>query len=320
MEPVRIGVLGCADIARRRILPAMTACPDVDVVAVASRREAAAAETSERFGCLPVHGYAALLARPDIDAVYVPLPTALHARWTRAALDAGKHVLAEKPLTTEHALTQELTALARNTGLVLMENVMFVHHSQHAAVRRLVADGAIGELRSLHAAFAVPRLPAHDIRHRPELGGGALLDTGVYPLRAAVHHLGADLRVVGATLTSTAGHVVDTAGTALLTTREGVAAHLTFGIDHAYRSAYEIWGSEGRITVDQAFTPPADHEPAIRLERRSGTETVRLPPDDQVLRTIEAFAGAVRTGSDAAGVSVRQAVLLDEVRRRAVRY
>ncbi len=320
MEPVRIGVLGCADIARRRMLPAMTACR----TSTSSRSPAGGKRRRPKPRAVSDAGPCTVTRRfsnaADIDAVYVPLPAALHARWARAALDAGKHVLAEKPLTTDPGLTEELVALARSTGLVLMENVMFVHHSQHAAVRRLVADGAIGELRAVHAAFAVPRLPAHDIRHRPELGGGALLDTGVYPLRAALHHLGEDLRVVGATLTSAAGHAVDTAGTALLTTPEGVAAQLSFGIDHAYRSAYEIWGSEGRITVDRAFTPPAGHVPGVRLERRAGTEQVRLAPDDQVLRTVEAFAGAVRTGADAAGVSVRQAVLLDEVRRLAMRY
>ncbi|MFV0129265.1 Gfo/Idh/MocA family protein [Streptomyces sp. HMX112] len=316
--PVRVGVLGCAGIARRRMLPAFRACPDTELVAVASRDEAKARATAREFGCAAVRGYPALLERGDIDAVYVPLPAALHATWTEAALRAGKHVLAEKPLTTEPASTEALAALAASGGLALMENVMFVHHPQHAVVRRLLADGAIGEVRAFHAAFTVPRLPDGDIRHDPALGGGALWDTGVYPVRAALHLLGEDLRVAGSLLVPGGpGDAVDIAGTALLRTARGAGAHLTFGLDHAYRSSYEIWGSEGSLTVDRAFTPPADHVPRIRLARRTGTEEITTGPDDQVLRTVTAFARAVRDGAPLEPASLRQAALLDELARRA---
>ncbi|MFE9022948.1 Gfo/Idh/MocA family protein [Streptomyces sp. NPDC007808] len=317
MDPVRMGVLGCAGIAQRRMLPAMSADPAVELVAVASRDAAKARATAARFRCRAVHGYAELLAREDVDAVYVPLPAALHATWVRAALDAGKHVLAEKPLTTDHAVTEGLIARAAAARLALMENVMFVHHPQHAAVRRLLADGTIGELRLLISAFAIPRLPDDDIRHDPELGGGALWDTGVYPVRAALYFLGQELRVEGASLVKGAGEAVDTAGTALLSTPRGVAAQLSFGIDHGYRSAYELWGSEGRISVERAFTPAADHAPRIRIERGTRTEDIQLAPDDQVARTVRAFVDAVHAGAAPNEASLHQAALLHAVRRRA---
>ncbi|MFD8982765.1 Gfo/Idh/MocA family protein [Streptomyces sp. NPDC059564] len=318
MEPVRIGVLGCADIARRRMLPALRACPGADLVAVAARDAARARATAAEAGCEAVTGYAALLEREDVDAVYVPLPAALHARWVEAALRAGKHVLAEKPLTTDLATTRRLTELARATGRVLRENVMFVQHSQHAAVRALVADGAIGELRSFRAEFAVPRLPGTDIRYDASLGGGALWDTGVYPVRAALHFLGDRLETEAAVLVRGGpGRAVDTSGTALLRTPAGVCAQLAFGLDHGYRSAYEITGSEGRLTLDGAFTPPAGHVPRVLLERRTGTEEIALAPDDQVLRTVSAFTDAVRTAAAPDGAPLRQAELLDEIRRRA---
>ncbi|MFR9798093.1 Gfo/Idh/MocA family protein [Streptomyces sp. MS06] len=296
-RPLRIGVLGCADIALRRMLPAFAAADGIQIVAVASRDAARAAEVAGRYGCRPVTGYAHLLRLDDVDAVYVPLPAALHATWVEAALLAGKHVLAEKPLTCEPARTRALLALAGERSLALMENVMFVHHPQHRAVRALVADGAIGELRSFSAAFAVPRLPAGDIRHAPELGGGALFDIGVYPVRAAVHFLGERLHTVAATLHTGPGSAVETAGAALLRDEYGVSAQLTFGMDHAYRSAYELWGSEGRITLDRAFTPPPGHRPAIHLERRGTTERIELPPADQVALTVRAFATACRSAT-----------------------
>ncbi|MGW0792287.1 Gfo/Idh/MocA family protein [Streptomyces sp. NPDC002911] len=318
METVRIGVLGCAAIARRRMLPAIRACPGVDLVAVASRDGAKAKRTAAEFGCRAVTGYEPLLARTDIDAVYVPLPAALHAQWVGAALREGKHVLAEKPLTTDPEHTLALALLAGSSGLALMENVMFVHHPQHEAVRALVTDGAIGQPRAFRAAFTVPRLPDDDIRHDPALGGGALFDTGVYPVRAALHLLGGALEVAGAVLVRGGpGKAVDIAGTALLHTPEGVGAQLTFGLDHAYRSGYEICGSEGVLTVDRAFTPPAGAPPQIRLERGGGVEEIHLPPDDQVLRTVAAFAQAVRTGAAPEPAVLSQAALLHEIRRRA---
>ncbi|MEN8655947.1 Gfo/Idh/MocA family oxidoreductase [Streptomyces sp. 21So2-11] len=315
MGPVRIGVLGCADIARRRMLPAMAAADGIEITAVAARDLARAEETARPYGCRAVQGYEALLALPDVDAVYVPLPASLHAQWAGAALRAGKHVLAEKPLSCHRAQTAGLVELARAGGLALMENVMFVHHPQHAAVRELVADGAIGELRSFRAEFTVPRMPDGDIRYRPELGGGALWDTGVYPVRAAVHFLGAGLRVVGARLTAADGIEVDTAGAALLETPEGVTAQLTFGLDHGYRSAYELVGSKGRISVDRAFTPPADHRPVLRVEGPTGAREVSLDAHDQVRATVLAFASAVRAREVHAGQeSLLTAELLDRIR------
>ncbi|MEU6056481.1 Gfo/Idh/MocA family oxidoreductase [Streptomyces xanthochromogenes] len=317
MTPLRIGVLGCADIALRRVLPAAAGLPGVEFTAVASRDPAKAEEAARRFGLRPVTGYAALLERADIDAVYVPLPAALHAPWVRAALAAGRHVLAEKPLTTERALTHELLAAARAAGLVLMENVMFVHHPQHTAVRRLVEDGAIGQLRSFQAEFAIPRPPATDIRHDPALGGGALWDVGVYPVRAALHHLGPALDVVGCHLAVGPGDRVDTAGAALLRTPDGVTAQLSFGLDHGYRSRYQLCGSEGRLVVDRAFTPGAEHRPVLRLERRDAVEEIELPAHDQVAATLDAFAAAVREGRDMGGESAHQADLLAALRASA---
>jgi predicted dehydrogenase len=318
MTAVRMGVMGCADIALRRMLPAMAAAPEVEIAAVASRDIARARAVSARYGAAPVHGYAELLRRPDVDAVYLPLPAALHAEWTEAALRADKHVLAEKPLTTDPVRTRELLALARARGLALLENVMFVHHPQHTAVQKLLADGAIGRLRSFQAAFTVPARPAGDIRYRADLGGGALWDTGVYPVRAAQLFLGDGLTVVGAVLTKGPGRSVDTAGAALLRSPGGVTAQLHFGLDHGYRSAYELCGTEGRLTVDRAFTPPAGHRPVLRLERRTGVEHVELPPADQVTATVTEFTRAVAEGRPADPDAVlAQAALLDAVRRRA---
>nr|WTB28359.1 Gfo/Idh/MocA family oxidoreductase [Streptomyces sp. NBC_00830]WTB35723.1 Gfo/Idh/MocA family oxidoreductase [Streptomyces sp. NBC_00830] len=323
--PVRIGLLGCADIAWRRTVPALADTGRFDLVAVASRTGEKAARYAARFGGTPVTGYAALLERDDIDAVHIPLPPGLRAEWIERALAAGKHVLAEKPLTTSLADTARLVAAARAAGLVLWEDFAFVHHPQHAAVRRLVADGTIGELRAASLAFTVPPRPEGDIRLRADLGGGALLDAGVYPVRAALHLLGPELRVAGAALRHDPVHDVDLGGTALVVRPDGVSAALFFGLDDTYRNTYELYGTRGRLLLDRVFTPPPEHAPTVVIDGADGRREIRLEPADQFVEAFRAFATAVTestTGSVSAGAArddllVRQAALVDAVRSSA---
>ncbi|MEV6210090.1 Gfo/Idh/MocA family protein [Kitasatospora sp. NPDC051914] len=320
MERLNVGVLGCASIARRKMLPALTACPLTRVAAVASRSGERAGEFAAEFGTEPVTGYRALLDRPDVDAVYVPLPAGLRAEWIVRALEAGKHVLAEKPLTTAAAPAREAVDLSRRRGLLLMESFMFLHHSAHRRVRDLVESGRIGEPRSFSAEFTVPPLPAGDIRHRPELGGGALLDLGAYPVRAAQLFCGPGLEVAGAVLQYDPATGVDTAGSALLASPR-LTAVLSFGMEHHYRCRYGLTGSEGTITLDRAFTPPPDHRPVVRIERREGTEELLLPADDHFANIVDAFARTALSGrgfADHGDRILRQADLLERIRRAAV--
>ncbi|MDQ0779123.1 NDP-hexose-3-ketoreductase [Streptomyces aurantiacus] len=320
--PLRIGVLGCGGIAMRRMLPAMARTSAVEVAAVASRDKERAEAAASRFGADPVHGYEALLERDDIDAVYVPLPPALHAPWTARALKAGKHALVEKPMVTGAQEARDLAALAEEGRLVLMESFMFLHHAQHATVIACLEHGDIGELRGLTAEFGFPPLPSQDIRNRPELGGGALLDAGAYPLRLTQLLLGGTVSVLGATLTADGTTGVDVIGDALLRGDTGVASHVAFGFRHAYRSAYTLWGSTGRIVLDRAFTPPPEHRPVLRIERQDRVEELTLPPDDQFANISARFAALVRGEGDPAperAAAVRQAELVDAVHDAARR-
>jgi len=315
--PLRLGVLGCASIAWRKTLPALARVPGLALAAVASRDRDKADRFAARFGGEPVTGYSALLDRDDVDAVYVPLPAAMHAAWVERALRAGKHVLAEKPLATEYADAVALVRLAGERGLVLAENFMFTQHSQHARIRKLVADGTIGELRAVYAAFAIPPLPPDDIRYRPDVGGGALADVGGYPIRAAGLFLGDNLDVAGAVLRMDRRRGVDVGGAALLVRPDGVHAHVTFGMEHAYRCEYELWGTAGRLRLDRAYTPPEDHRPVVRIERPDGVRDQECEPDDQFANVLHAFVDEVRTGvhSGLSGEAVvAQAALVDRVR------
>ncbi|MFI0450349.1 Gfo/Idh/MocA family protein [Actinomadura sp. 6N118] len=317
---IRMGVLGCASIALRRVMPAMKEAGNIELNAVASRDPAKAREVARQFGCAAADGYDDLLERADVDAVYIPLPAGLHAYWTSRALAAGRHVLVEKPLTCDHDTALALVDQARNAGLWLMENFMFLHHSQHRKVSDLIADGRIGDLHVFTARFGIPPRDAADIRYQPELGGGALLDVGVYPIRAASHFLGAGLEVVGSVLRLHPAHGIDVAGHALLCTPSGVTAELSFGFEHAYRSCYSLWGDHARLTLDRAFTPPPTSAPVVRIESSGQTEELSLPPDHQFKNITESFARSILQDADYAPHAeaiTRQAALVDQVRAKA---
>ncbi|MEU0806790.1 MULTISPECIES: Gfo/Idh/MocA family oxidoreductase [unclassified Streptomyces] len=326
--PVRVGVLGASSIARRRTLPAMRDLPEVTIVAIASRDPQKAEQFADDFDCAPVHGYERLLDRDDIDAVYVSVPNALHHLWARRFLECGTHVLAEKPLTTRAADTAELARLAAERGLVLRENITFVHHGMHRRVAELLAAGRIGRLRHIDASFCFPPLPASDVRYRPELGGGALLDAGIYPVRLAQYFLGDDLSVAGAVLRDDPETGVDVAGSALLVAAAGETVTLTFGFEHGYGARYTLWGSTGRLTVDRAFTPPATLSPLLRIDEQDHAEEIVLPAEHQFASSVASFAEAVRraqdTGADPghaawAATTLRTAELLDRIAGSATR-
>ncbi|MEU4209217.1 Gfo/Idh/MocA family oxidoreductase [Streptomyces sp. NPDC026206] len=319
MDQLNVAVLGCAGIAWRKTLPALSADPSVRLRAVASRTGEKAARFAAAFGCEAVTGYQALLERPGIDAVYIPLPAGLRAEWIARALEAGKHVLAEKPLTTAAGTARELVELSEKRGLLLMEGFMFLHHRVHRAVGELVAEGRIGEPRMFSAEFTIPPLPAGDIRHRPDLGGGALFDLGSYTVRAARHYCGPGLSPAGAVLVEDPVTGVDVSGAALLSAGP-MTAQVSFGMVHHYRSRYTLRGSEGTITLDRAFTPPPTVRPVVRVDRQDRTEELTLPADDHFANLVTAFATTALRGGDFTGHGediVRQAVLLERIRLAA---
>ncbi|WP_329168082.1 Gfo/Idh/MocA family oxidoreductase [Streptomyces sp. NBC_01267] len=320
IEPVGIAVLGAADIAWRRTVPAIRRCAGLRLEAVASRTPEKARAFADAFDCEAVTGYERLLAREDVAAVYIPLPNALHEEWAEAALRAGKHVLVEKSLTTSAAAATALVRTAETAGLAFMENFAFLGHPQHDRVRELIADGVIGEPQVVSASFGIPRADSGLIRYSRELAGGALRETGCYPVRLAQLHLGDGIGVLGARLRYDPDSGVDVSGSVLLADSAGLTAQCDFGLTHAYRNTYAVWGSEGRIEVDWAFTPPPTTRPVIRLHRADSREERVLPAADQFLGAVTTFAEACadpsghrRHGTDA----VRQATLLESVVRRA---
>src|SRR5690606_5282482 len=185
-EPVRWGVIGCASIAMRKVLPAMKQASNCDILAIASRDPAKAAAAAAELDIERHYGsYESLLADPDVEAVYVPLPNHLHAEWTVKAAEAGKHVLCEKPLALTAAEATTMVDACERAGVSLMEAFMYRLHPQWVRARELVESGRIGELCAIEASFAYHNTDPANIRNIAEMGGGALMDIGCYPVNVA---------------------------------------------------------------------------------------------------------------------------------------
>jgi predicted dehydrogenase len=293
MKKIRIGVLGCAQIAERMMIPAIKAIEDADLVAVASRTKEKADYFSEKFSCQPICGYENLLQIKEIDAVYIPLPTGLREEWILKALDAGKHVLSEKSLAMDFGSACKIIERAKKYKLVVIENYMFQYHSQHSFVRKLVGQGEIGEIRVFRSSFGFPPLGMDTFRYNPLLGGGALLEAGGYPVKAMQIYLGEDLELGGAFLHYDDHSNVDILGGAIFRNAKGEIAQIAFGFDNYYQCNYELWGSKGKITVERAFTPPPGFTPKVYLEKQNYKQEFVLPADNHFMNVFEEFMRAI---------------------------
>jgi dTDP-3,4-didehydro-2,6-dideoxy-alpha-D-glucose 3-reductase len=321
--PIRVGILGCAKIARRSVAPALRKMPDLfNLIAVASREAATAQAFAAEFDCEPIRGYEALLARADIDAVYVPLPTGLHPSWIGAAIAAGKHVYAEKSFAPTAAHAHELVAAARLRQVALMEGYMFLHHRQYAVVSDWLRDGAIGEIRHFHGCFGFPPLPAGDFRYDEVLGGGVLMDAAGYPLRAALSLLGSRLEVNASTVAYDLERGTSLWGSAFLCDGAGVGASIAFGFANFYQCGFEVWGSHGKISARRAYTPSPTFSPKLILEAQDHTSEVDVEPDDHFVGAWRAFHQAISTpvARDRHYHDIlEQSSALDRIRELAVR-
>jgi xylose dehydrogenase (NAD/NADP) len=297
MASVRWGLLGTARI-NRRLIPAMRAAERSVVTAVGSREPARAEAYAHEWQIPHAAGsYEALLAREDVDAVYIPLPNALHVDWTIAAAAAGKHVLCEKPLALDAADVDRIEAAAAANGVVVEEGFMYRHQPLTAAVTRLVAEGAVGAVRTISSGFTFAHARSADIRLEPALGGGALLDVGCYPVSYACLLVGRDpTDAAGMARLTTSG--VDEEFSGLLRFPGDRTAAVYASFRAAFRTWLEITGSEGWMRVPNPFKPGPSE--TIVIERLGEQHTVAVAGSMLLFaREIEGFVRRVLDGAPA---------------------
>jgi predicted dehydrogenase len=299
--PLRWGILSTALIASRHVVPALQAAAGHEVVAVGSRDLARATTWASERGIATAHGsYDDLLADPDVEAIYNPLPNHLHVEWSIAALEAGKHVLCEKPLGLDAADAARLVdAAARHPDLVVMEAFMYRFHPQWIAARDLVGSGRLGEVKTIQTFFSYFNDDPSNVRNDPTIGGGALMDIGCYPISQARFLFDAEpVRVLGS-IERDPRFGTDRLTSAVLDFGAGRTATFTVSTQlHPFQRA-QILGTAGRLEVDIPVNSPKDRPTTITLATADGAEVLSFGPVDQYACQADAFAEAVRTGGQA---------------------
>ncbi|MFZ0089900.1 MAG: Gfo/Idh/MocA family oxidoreductase [Solirubrobacteraceae bacterium] len=285
---MRFGLLSTARI-NDRFLAGVAASQSCDVLAIASRDRARAADYAREHGIERAYGtYEELLADPDVEAVYVSLPNGLHVEWTRRALDAGKHVLCEKPLSRRAGEARAVFDLAEETGRVLTEAFMYRHHPQTARVAELVSAGALGRLRLVRASFGFLLRDAGNPRLSAALEGGALMDVGCYCVNAARLLAGEPVAVSAMQVRGPDGVDVSFAG--VMRFADGVLATFDSGFVFAH-SALEVVGEEASLFVAD---PWHCRRPGIELRHDGATERVAIADADPYRLEADDLAAAVR--------------------------
>jgi predicted dehydrogenase len=290
---LRWGLLSTARI-NRALIPPLRASPRNRLVAVASRDLAhAQAWAAERDIPTAYGSYEALLADPEIDVVYIPLPNSLHAEWTIRAAQAGKHVLCEKPLALTVEEVDAIAQAAARTGVVVAEAFMYRHHPQTLKVKELVDGGAIGKLRLVRGAFTFSHNRPGDVRLDPALGGGSIWDVGCYPISFGRMIIAAEpVEVFGWQTVGPTG--VDEAFTGQMRFPGDVYAQFDCGFRAQFRMRIEIVGSEGVITVPRPFIVGLGQH--IALERGDQVESIAIPDAELYLGEVEDMADAILLG------------------------
>lgn len=339
---MRIGIICPSEIALRRFMPALQQCDefefeglgvftkeerfgdqniDDETFEVIHQQEIDKARVFINQYCGQIYdGYGTIVTSPDIDALYVPLPPALHFKWAKLALENGKHVLVEKPSTVSSAESKELVRIAEKKGLALHENYMFTFHKQLDTIEDFIRSGEIGDIRLYRISFGFPRRAANDFRYNRALGGGALIDAGGYTIRYATRLLGSTAKLTYAQSNFLDEFEVDMYGSAAMVNNDGVTAQIAFGMDNNYKCELEAWGSQGSLIAGRVLTAPAGFTPSAIIRNGNEERTVELPADDAFLKSIQHFSNCIKdekVRSERYQIITRQAELIDEFKRLA---
>lgn len=339
---VRIGIICPSEIAYRRFMPELEKVKgaefagigvhsleerfgggmeyDSSCIKTVRKQREKAEKFADRYGGKIFDSYMSIVTSEEIDALYIPLPPALHFYWACLALEHGKHVLVEKPAAESAGQALKLVEKADEKGVALHENYMFVFHNQLEEADRIIRSGEIGSIRLYRISFGFPRRAAGDFRYDKKLGGGALNDAGGYTLKYASRLLGADAEVRYAQLNTEKWSDADLYGSGALVNGKGVTAQIAFGMDNDYKCELEAWGSRGTLSAGRILTAPEGFEPPYFIQKNGERTAGTFPSDDAFKKSIEFFLECIReeeTRKKSYALIAGQARLAEEFRNMA---
>jgi predicted dehydrogenase len=299
MAKVSWGILSTAKIGLEKVIPAMQSGEHSNVVAIASRNFEGAQKAAQELGIPKAYGsYEELLADDQIQAVYNPLPNHLHVEWTIKSLEAGKHVLCEKPVGMNLQEAVYLWKHARSfSGLKVMEAFMYRHHPQWAVIKKLLAENVIGELRNVHALFTYHNVNPNDIRNQAEIGGGGILDIGCYCVSASRFIFDAEPRRVCGALDLDPNFKTDRLASGILEFEKGTAT-FTCSTQARHQQRVSIFGAKGDIEIMTPFTPQPDENCRIIYRTDSGTKEITVDACNHYTVQGDLFSQAILNNTD----------------------
>ena len=304
MEPVKFGIIGCSRIAKRSVIPAIIKSEFAELEIIGSRSTDKAKEFASEFSCKKFGAYEDVISDDSVDAVYISTPISTHEEWSNKATAAGKHVYVEKSSAACLSQARKMVESAKENNVRLMEGFMFRFHPQHQKVKELIKDGKIGEVKSFNGIFGFPAFPEGDIRYNNQIGGveagggGFLLDSGCYPICASRMIFDEEpwagfgrLFMNGETKES-----VDISGSAILFYENGKTATISYINGSYYQAKYEVWGTDGVISLDRAYSVPSDFTTKVTLQYNAEnnwegrrTEIFEIQPKDHFLEMLDTF-------------------------------
>jgi predicted dehydrogenase len=294
MKKIRWGILSTAKIGREKVIPAIQKSENCEVVAIASRNIELAKATAAKLNIVRAYGsYEELLEDKAIDAVYIPLPNHLHVPWAKKALAANKHVLCEKPIALTVTEANELLEAAKQRPhLKIMEAFMYRFHPQWAQVKKLITDGAIGQLKNIHSAFYYYNTDANNVRNKKEIGGGGLLDIGCYCISQSRFIFNEEPTSVHGSLFYDPELQIDSLTSGILNFSSGSSV-FTCSTQLTPYQYVKIIGTEAWIQIDMPFTPQYDEKTRIWLHKGNITTEFKFDPADQYTLQANLFSQSI---------------------------
>ena len=318
MEPLKFGIIGCSRIAKRSVIPAIIKSEFAELEIIGSRSTDKAKEFASEFNCGKFGTYEDVISDDSVDAVYISTPIGTHEEWSIKASEAGKHVYVEKSSAVNFDSAQKMVESAKENNVRLMEGFMFRFHPQHQKVKELINEGKIGEVKSFNGVFGFPAFPEGDIRYAPSTrGGGFLNDSGCYPICASRMIFDEEPLSVfcNQKMIPTKNDVTDVSGTAILYYENGKTASISYINGSYYQAKYEVWGTEGVISLDRAYSVPPDFTTKVTLQHNTEnnwngrrTKIFEIEPKDHFLEMIDTFCLEI-TGTKNAPFNFEQELL-----------
>ena len=316
MEPLKFGIIGCSRIAKKSVIPAIIKSEYAGLEIIGSRSTDKAKEFAKEFDCKKFGTYEDVISDDSVDAVYISTPIGTHAEWSKKATAAGKHVYVEKSSAANLSQAREMVESAKENNVRIMEGFMFRFHPQHKKVKELIKDGKIGEVKSFNGVFGFPAFPEGDIRYAsPGTGGGFLLDSGCYPICASRMIFEEEPVGVFFNRKSIPKTGLDVEGQAILFYKNQKTATISYANGNYYQAKYEVWGTDGVISLDRAYSVPPDFTTKVTLQYNAEnnwegrrTEIFEIQPNDHFLEMLDTFCLEV-TGTKKASFNFEQELL-----------